>query len=129
MTGLLHTQPPYHRPLDVSCGMVCPMDETTPDKPLLGVVQPPTEPERVKVLREAAALITGDRQAQYGSPTESLTRISLLWTALFPERSWTAADVALAMMALKLSRASNSYTRDSAVDLAGYAALWSEANQ
>lgn len=99
--------------------------------PLLGVVPPPTntEPTRVAVLKEAASLITGDRQEDYGAPTESLNRIAHFWSALFPERTWTAADVALAMVALKLSRASHSYTRDSAVDLAGYAALWSEASE
>lgn len=81
---------------------------------------------RNSVLDEAKSLINGDRQDEYGPPQHSFENIAAVWSVLFPGRAWSAADVAKAMMGLKLVRMSSSYKRDTAVDMAGYAALYAE---
>lgn len=88
-----------------------------------------TQPVRSQVLTEAEALVNGDRQADYGPPEVNFQRIATMWQVLFPERQWTPADAALAMAAVKLARAVQSPKRDTAVDLAGYAALWAELTE
>lgn len=81
---------------------------------------------RIAVLEAAREAVTG-RPDYYGDPEDSFNRVALVWEAIFPEREWTAADVALAMAALKLVRLSYCPEhRDSAVDLAGYAACQAE---
>jgi hypothetical protein len=89
---------------------------------------------RESALREAISLITGDRNAQYGPPTQDFQRTADLLSALgfrFCEyntpsgaplyRELTASDVAIIMIELKMSRIIQSRTkRDSWVDLAGY---------
>lgn len=81
---------------------------------------------RIAVLEAAREAVIG-RPASYGAPEDSFGRLAEVWCAIFPERRWTAADVALALAALKLVRLSfNPEHRDSAVDLAGYAACLAE---
>ena len=77
---------------------------------------------RVEALREAARIISGDRDAQYGGPEENFTRIATVWTMLFG-REFTTEDVAMAMIGLKMARyASNSgFQPDTWIDIAGYA--------
>lgn len=108
--------------------------ETTEDTPLLGVVTPPLaadSPERVKVLKEAASLITGDREKDYGTPQVNFNRIAALWNVqaahlLKDGAYFTPVDVALLLLQLKMARAVNSPKRDTFVDAAGYAALAAE---
>lgn len=83
-------------------------------------------PERSAILKDADALITGPRQEEYGSPSVNFQRIADMWVILFPEREWTPGDVARAMAAVKLARSAQSFSRDTAVDLAGYAAIYGE---
>lgn len=99
-------------------------DETGP---LLGVVHPPNT--KVEVLQEASALLDGDRKNEYGTPQVNFGRIAKMFSFLFPEREWSPADVALALAAVKFGRAVQGYKRDTAVDLAGYAALWAELSE
>lgn len=81
---------------------------------------------RIAVLDAAREAVTG-RPASYGEPEDSFGRTAGVWREIFPERRWTAADVALALAALKLVRLSfHPEHRDSAVDLAGYAACQAE---
>lgn len=81
---------------------------------------------RIAVLDAAREAVTG-RPASYGEPENSFGRVALVWDAIFPERRWTASDVALALAALKLVRLSfHIEHRDSAVDPAGYAACLAE---
>lgn len=71
-------------------------------------------------LQEAERLINGDRNAQYGPPTQDFDRTAAMASALFgwPFKSW---HVAVFMVLLKLSRIMWSpYKRDSWVDLEGY---------
>ena len=108
-------------------------DEARSDaaKSLLGVANPDDEtathfldkqPARVEALREAANLITGDRQQDYGPPEVNFQRIADVWTVLLG-RKFTPSEVALAMIGLKMARAAEGYKRDTYIDLAGYAAL------
>jgi hypothetical protein len=74
------------------------------------------------VLQEAEEIINGPRRDAYGPVEESFQRIAAVWGAIL-KRPVTAHQVALCMAGLKLCRESNGHSRDSLVDLAGYAAL------
>lgn len=72
-------------------------------------------------LAEAARLVYGARGEDYGHPAEDMARTAALWRALFGWNA-SAADVALAMVCVKLSRLqATPGKRDSIVDIAGYA--------
>jgi len=97
---------------------------------LTGVVQPPseTDPPRVGLLRRAAQLITGDRESDYGPPSENFARIADMWNVQFSKKlapgvKFTPQDAALGMLLVKLARAVETPTEDSFVDAAGYVAL------
>lgn len=87
---------------------------------------------RKRILDTASKLIHGDRNNQYGPPTQDFDRTARLWTAYFGEKlkpgaRFQAHDVASFMALLKLSRlAWQSDKEDSWVDLAGYAACGAE---
>lgn len=73
------------------------------------------------ILEEAQRLVHGDRQSAYGHPLDDFTRTAAIWSAIL-EVPVTAEQVGLCMIGVKISRLCNSYKRDSAVDIAGYAA-------
>lgn len=79
------------------------------------------------ILDEAKRLTSGERNNTYGPPTQDFDRTAKMWSAMFGNKlkdgeSFALHDVALAMMALKLSRLTWSPNkRDSWVDCAGYA--------
>lgn len=76
---------------------------------------------RSEVLAEANRLITGERNNQYGEPTQDFTRTARMWSA-YLGIDVKPHDVAALMALLKLSRiAWQPDKRDSWVDLAGYA--------
>lgn len=78
------------------------------------------------ILDEAADIIHGARQQEYGGPAESFGRIANLWGA-YLGLELSPHDVALMMILLKVSRAKNGVDhgtgpqRDSLVDIVGYA--------
>lgn len=75
------------------------------------------------VLREAEAIIYGDREQTYGDPSKNLKRIAALWDT-YLDREITADDVANMMILLKIARLMNSPGhRDSLIDICGYTAL------
>lgn len=75
------------------------------------------------VLREAEAIIYGDREQTYGAPGKNLARIAALWSS-YLDQSLSREDVANLMILLKVARLQNTPThRDSLVDICGYAAL------
>jgi hypothetical protein len=87
---------------------------------------------RAEVLREAETLITGDRNVTYGTPTENFERIAELWNTQFAPmllHPFTAAQVAQAMMHVKLARMVTQPKRDNYLDLAGYAACGWECEE
>ena len=79
---------------------------------------------RKSILDEAESLINGDRNADYGPPTQDFARTAALWTVYLAGRTEIQPhDVAAMMALLKLSRIVWSPgNRDHWVDLAGYAA-------
>jgi hypothetical protein len=78
---------------------------------------------RVEALLEAARIISGERNKQYGGPEENFERIAKIWEIIFgiPVSN---EDVAMAMVAVKVARyaSKSGYQPDTWVDIAGYAA-------
>lgn len=107
------------------------------DEPSVGSYEAPSNTSaaspykyiRTEVLMEAENLVNGQRQADYGTPQENMDRIATMFQILFPERQWKASDIPLALLAVKFGRACQGYTRDTAVDMAGYASLWAEISE
>jgi len=85
---------------------------------------------RSVILRTAEKLINGQRAKDYGEPQENFGRIADLWNAQFGRKlkaPFTAGDVALALVHLKLSRLANTPDHeDSFIDACGYLALGAE---
>lgn len=78
----------------------------------------------MSVLQEAEAIVNGARQAAYGPPENCFARIATLWSA-YLDSPLTASDIARMMILLKVARSMGSpYNRDTAVDIAGYAACY-----
>ncbi len=100
------------------------------DVPVYKLVEEVQSPRRVEMLREAAKIINGERDKQYGGPEDNFDRIAKIWTILF-HRQFTTEEVALAFVATKLARfASNSgFQPDTWVDIAGYAACGYEVGE
>ena len=86
---------------------------------------------RYQVLAAAEATVK-DREGDYGSPRKNFERIAALWNVILAgklgeEHEISAADVAMMMVSIKLARLIETPDHDdSAVDLAGYAALLGE---
>lgn len=72
------------------------------------------------ILLEALELTSGDRQASYGPPDQDFARTARMWSAL-KGVDFTATEVAMFMILLKLSRETHMRKRDNWTDLAGYA--------
>jgi len=78
----------------------------------------------MSILIEAHNLVHGDRGEDYGHPLDDFSRTAAIASVLLSGKlkaPLEAEDVALFMMAVKLSRIVNKPKRDSVVDLAGYA--------
>ena len=81
---------------------------------------------RAETLEAAKKCVCGDREQDYGNPEDSFRRTAAMWTALFGVR-FTAADVAEAMICLKLVREKTGHSKaDNWIDIAGYAACGCE---
>jgi Domain of unknown function (DUF6378) len=93
------------------------MVDKTPKEPLTA---------RQTILDTAKTCVLGDRNNTYGPPTQDFARTAALWTDLgftFNGEPVKAHHVAMAMMALKLSRLVWSPQHiDSWIDAAGYSA-------
>jgi hypothetical protein len=79
-------------------------------------------PPRVEALREAARIISGERNKQYGGPEENFSRTAQIWTAIIGYE-FTAEDVAMMMVGLKVARyaSKSGFQADTWIDIAGYA--------
>lgn len=89
------------------------------------------KPERVEILNEAAGLIVGQRQEDYGTPQENFQRMADYANIHFKKNlekniPITARQTAEYMILLKMARTINSPTRDSYVDIGGYAGIAGE---
>jgi len=70
------------------------------------------------IFTEAETLVA-ERARTYGHPADNLDKIASLWGILLGMKI-TAQQVALCMIALKLSRETYHHKRDNLVDIAGY---------
>ncbi len=85
-------------------------------------------PERLRLIEEpsesildiAKKAVHGDRGEDYGHPYDDLNRTAKLWSAL-TGYEFTAKEVGLCMICVKLSRETNKHKEDNLVDIAGYA--------
>jgi hypothetical protein len=74
------------------------------------------------LIKDAGALVNGDRQASYGRPEDNMGRIAGMWSA-YLNKSVSASDVAQMMVLLKIARSVNTYKRDNYLDAIGYIVL------
>ena len=82
---------------------------------------------RAEILQKAEAIVTGERQKNYGSPEYNFETIANFWNAYMGNDLFNAIDVAMMMALLKIARIkTGTATEDSFVDLAGYAACGGE---
>jgi hypothetical protein len=77
---------------------------------------------RVEALREAAKIIDGDRNAQYGDPEDNFSRTAKIWSVIL-NHEISSEDVAMMMVGLKVARyaSKSGFQGDTWVDIAGYA--------
>lgn len=85
----------------------------------------PKATEREAILAEAAKLVCGEREANYGPPSENFDRIAQGWSVILG-KDVSSDQVALCMAWLKIARLVNGPHRDSYVDGAAYMALAGE---
>lgn len=78
---------------------------------------------RQVMLEEAADIISGQRDAQYGGPEDNFGRIAKIWSVVLGI-DISREDVAMMMVGLKVARFANKsgFQADTWVDIAGYAA-------
>ena len=79
------------------------------------------------ILEEALEITKGARNEEYGDCKVEFDRVSTMWSVIF-EKEITPNQVALAMVALKITRQMNANKRDNWVDMAGYARVGSIIN-
>lgn len=77
---------------------------------------PPTE----SICQEADRLVSFDRQDDYGHPLDDFTRTGRMWAAILGLPTVTPQQVALCMVAVKISRECHRPKRDNRTDGAGY---------
>lgn len=79
-------------------------------------------PLRVEALREAAKIISGDRNKQYGAPEDNFERTAQIWSVILGVPI-SNEDVAMMMVGLKVARyaSKSGYQPDTWIDIAGYA--------
>ena len=100
----------------------------------VGTVETPTDHiaeagkkvSRADILDRAKAIVTGEREKQYGKPEDNFAIIAELW-GTYNGYKFSPVDVAMMMALLKVARIKTGVgTVDSFVDLAGYAACAGE---
>jgi hypothetical protein len=118
-----------------------------PDKfvrPVMNLDGPPKEEEdrstnhlltsREELLAEAAKIIAGNRDKQYGGPEDSFSVIADLWSVYLnrmESKTLGAPDVAAMMVLFKVARlmTGGPKQRDTWLDTAGYAACGWEVSE
>ena len=81
---------------------------------------------RTQIINEAAVLINGDREHEYGTPADNFQRVADLWYA-FDDSKIEPWQVCIKLALLKIGRLGGPKpSRDSFVDAVGYIALAAE---
>mgnify|MGYP003114831871 FL=1 len=80
------------------------------------------------ILKTALNLTTKDRHDDYGDCNIELDRVATMWSVIF-QTDITPNQVALAMIALKITRQMHANKRDNWVDIAGYARIGDIVNK
>jgi len=86
------------------------------------VVEYPHLPKdgHVSILPQAEKIVNGARRDDYGTPLDNHSRTARFWT-LYTEHRFTAEDVCMLNILQKIARGMNKITRDTLVDISGYA--------
>ena len=99
-----------------------------------GTVETPTDHiaeagkkvSRADILDRAKAIVTGEREKQYGKPEDNFAIIAELWGA-YTRYKFSPVDVAMMMALLKVARIkTGDYLSDNYVDICGYMACAAE---
>ena len=72
------------------------------------------------ILEEAQRIVYGARQKDYGHPIDDFTKTGKMWSVILGVEKVLPEQVALCMIAVKISRQLNHPKRDNVVDGAGY---------
>lgn len=80
-----------------------------------------------KLLIDAAMIVDGARQSEYGKPQESFEKLAALWSA-YTSIDISPHDACVMMSLLKVSRLAYKPDEDSSMDGAAYLALASEVS-
>lgn len=81
---------------------------------------------RADILDRAKAIVTGEREKQYGKPEDNFAIIAELWGA-YTGYKFSSVDVAMMMALLKVARIkTGDYLPDNYVDICGYVACAGE---
>ena len=100
----------------------------------VGTVETPTDHiaeagkkvSRADILDRAKAIVTGEREKQYGKPEDNFAIIAELWGA-YTGYKFSPVDVAMMMALLKVARIkTGDYLADNYVDICGYVACAGE---
>ena len=73
------------------------------------------------VCERANRLVSGVRQWDYDHPKDNMSRIAKMWEVILGVDNISPKNVALCMIAVKISRETHSHNKDNLVDIAGYA--------
>lgn len=89
------------------------------------------QPVPPSILETAMEVTSGERRRDYDHAIPNHERIAKLWNAYldsrkYPEAAISGLDVATMMILLKIARACHTPTRDTYVDIAGYAKCCSQ---
>lgn len=79
-------------------------------------------PPRIEALREAARIISTERNMNYGDPEDNFDRTRKIWSVILGTEI-SNEDVAMMMIGLKMARYVNKgdFQPDTWIDIAGYA--------
>lgn len=85
-------------------------------------------PKEASILKQADNLVNGDRQEQYGSPVQNMTDIAELASRML-NKEFTASDMAMILLCVKLGRLKYQYKADSIIDMCGYAEIYNRCKE
>lgn len=72
------------------------------------------------IIEEAADIVNGNKQQQYGHPSIHFARVAAGWETIFADGIFDEERVALAMVWFKICRQLQGYKRDNIIDAIGY---------